>query len=164
VEARRGHNKIQGNRSCIIFVTTTYGTFVMFSFQSYTVYNAQVETKKLDELLSEVRKDIESMMDRKCDAIKCISDKAEEARENTVYNSSLYQYYSSKYSNVNGTNVVVKVDLPPSLQDNKDMYLTMELNYDTHFYNISVDTSRSSVHVPTNIYDRRKQLRSLRFL
>ncbi|KAJ3622682.1 hypothetical protein MTP99_018970 [Tenebrio molitor] len=121
---------------------------------SYTVYNAQVETKKLDELLSEVRKDIESMMDRKCDAIKCISDKAEEARENTVYNSSLYQYYSSKYSNVNGTNVVVKVDLPPSLQDNKDMYLTMELNYDTHFYNISVDTSRSSVHVPTNIYDR----------
>jgi hypothetical protein len=70
VEARRGHNKIQGNRSCIIFVTTTCGTFVMFSFQSYTVYNAQVETKKLDELLSEVRKDIESMMDRKCDAIK----------------------------------------------------------------------------------------------
>lgn len=29
----------------------------------------------------------------------------------------------------------------------------MELSRDTHFYNISVNTNHSSVHVPTNVYD-----------
>lgn len=29
----------------------------------------------------------------------------------------------------------------------------MELNYDSHFYNIPVNTNYSSVHVPSNVYD-----------
>lgn len=33
------------------------------------------------------------------------------------------------------------------------MYEPMEFNVDSHFYNLSVNTSYSSVHVPTNIYD-----------
>ncbi|KAJ3639553.1 hypothetical protein Zmor_002907 [Zophobas morio] len=120
---------------------------------SYLFFNAQVEEKKLEDLILEVGKDIERMMDRKSDAIKCISEKAESAAEAREYNGSDFQYYSSKYSNVVNE---PKVELPEGVTENEDMYLTLELNHDTHFYNLAVDTARSSVHVPTNIYDKHK--------
>ncbi|KAJ8975678.1 hypothetical protein NQ317_019633 [Molorchus minor] len=44
--------------------------------------------------------------------------------------------------------------IPESLKDNEYMYMPMTLNNDTHFYNLLVNTSYSSVHVPTNIYDK----------
>ena len=84
---------------------------------------------------------------------QCISEKAESAAEAREYNGSDFQYYSSKYSNVVNE---PKVELPEGVTENEDMYLTLELNHDTHFYNLAVDTARSSVHVPTNIYDKRK--------
>lgn len=43
---------------------------------------------------------------------------------------------------------------PEIVQANKDMYRAMILDQDTHFYNISVNTSHSSVHVPINVYDK----------
>lgn len=143
-----------------------------YVFQNYVYLNAQVETKDLENLILEVGKDIERMMDRKSDAIKvgifcfsrfflntfqCIIEKAENVSVNWVYNNSEYQYYSSKYSNVvNDSNKVDLEELSESLKRNEHMYLEIELNHDTHFYNLPVDTSRSSVHVPTNIFDRRK--------
>lgn len=65
-----------------------------------------------------------------------------------------YTYYSSKYSPIHGEE---KQELPEGLEDNEDMYLTMSLNNDTHFYNLKVNTSYSSVHVPTNVFDRRNK-------
>lgn len=67
-------------------------------------------------------------------------------------------YYSSKYSPTmnyeDGRNFTP--ELPESIQNNKYMYLNMTLTPDTHFHNIEVDTSHSSVHVPTNVYDKCK--------
>lgn len=88
---------------------------------------------------------------------QCIAFGAEEYAEEYEYNISttFYQYYSSKYSPVQGE---APVELPESLEPNRDMYREMILNNDTHFYNLPVNTSYSSVHVPTNVYDRRKYM------
>lgn len=59
-------------------------------------------------------------------------------------------YYSSKYSNV--TNMNISNDWSPSVRT--DLMRPMYLEQDTHFYNISVNITHSSVHVPVNIYDR----------
>lgn len=70
-----------------------------------------------------------------------------------------FTYYSSKYSPINGMNIeqtAVSKDqeLPMIINETKYMYKPMWLDEDTHFYNIAVNTSHSSVHVPTNVYDR----------
>ncbi|XP_015836573.2 voltage-dependent calcium channel subunit alpha-2/delta-3 [Tribolium castaneum] len=124
---------------------------------NYVYLNAQVETKDLENLISEVGKDIERMMDRKSDAIKCIIEEAENLSQYWVYNNSEYQYYSSKYSNVVNETKINLAQLSEALKRNENMYLEMVLNDDTHFYNLAVDTSRSSVHVPTNIFDRHEE-------
>lgn len=86
-------------------------------------------------------------MDRKMDAVTCILKRAEEVAEkyelddNTI---ETYSYFNSKSSPTDENYE----------EDNETLYHTMSLNADTHFYNIPVNTSYSSVHVPTNIYDR----------
>lgn len=66
-----------------------------------------------------------------------------------------YTYFSSKYSPLDGKNITdSREKIPKIIIDNKKTYRNMYLNQDTHFYNISVNTSYSSVHVPTNIYDK----------
>ncbi|KRT83163.1 VWA domain-containing protein [Oryctes borbonicus] len=90
------------------------------------------------------------MLNRKMEAIKCIARFAEDAAENFKENTSMkFTYHSSKYSPVNGEGV----ELPDSIVDNEYMYDPMEFDTDSHFYNIEVNTTYSSVHVPTNIYD-----------
>lgn len=95
------------------------------------------------------------MLARKMDAIKCILRKAESTYEEFEYNEtyalSEFQYYSSKYSQFEGKAIE---ELPENMREDVRMYLNFTLNPDTHFYNISVDTEHSSVHVPTNVYDR----------
>ncbi|KAJ8923671.1 hypothetical protein NQ315_010251, partial [Exocentrus adspersus] len=118
----------------------------------YTFLNAKVGKKDPSELLAEIKDRISKMIDRKMDAIKCIQQKAEEVAENFVFNSSMpYQYYSSKWSSIEGE---PPVKLPMSILGNRRMYLHMKMNNDTHFYNLAVNTSHSSVHVPTNVYDK----------
>lgn len=97
------------------------------------------------------------MLSRKMDAVQRIWEKAEEASENQEFNETdealeNFQYYSSKYSAFDGHRGIE--DLLQSVEDNLYMYKNMSLNQDTHFYNISVNTSYSSVHVPSNIWDR----------
>lgn len=68
------------------------------------------------------------------------------------YNRSVpYQYYSSKWSSIIGRE---PMKVPKSLVGNIHMYRPMKLNNDTHFYNLPVNTSHSSVHIPTNVYDK----------
>lgn len=97
------------------------------------------------------------MLSRKMDAVKCIRIQAESVSEQFIFNETYamndFQYYSSKYSTYNGRRAQ---ELLESILENEPMYLNMSLNQDTHFYNISVDTSHSSVHVPSNVYDKSK--------
>lgn len=67
-----------------------------------------------------------------------------------------FTYYSSKYSTANNYSIVdrMKDATPQIVIQNLDMYKEMTLDQDTHFYNISVNTSHSSVHVPINVYDK----------
>lgn len=91
-------------------------------------------------MLDEIVVNITRMMDRKMDAILCIIQEAEKAAEGYEFNSSSVENYT--YCN------------------SKDFLNTCPcengicLNEDTHFYNLNVSTSFSSVHVPTNIYDK----------
>uniref|UniRef100_A0A182WHK4 VWFA domain-containing protein n=1 Tax=Anopheles minimus TaxID=112268 RepID=A0A182WHK4_9DIPT len=120
----------------------------------YKAYNARVEHKNGTTLIQSIVENVGRMFIRKMDAIKCIINLAEELSEQFEYNETLadnFSYYSSKYSNIDGR---PEPELPETLQENAWMYRNMSLNPDTHFFNISVNTSYSSVHVPQNVYDR----------
>lgn len=84
---------------------------------------------------------------------------AEKTAEMFDYNdteSKNYTYYSSKYSPKNDVNITEEYEdsLPEIVKNNTQLYQKMLLDPDTHFYNISVNTTHSSVHVPTNVYDK----------
>lgn len=69
-----------------------------------------------------------------------------------------YQYYSSKYSMINGIPCSNRSEskVPCSFKILKNAtatYLNMWLQRDKHFYHISVNTTHASVHVPTNVFD-----------
>ncbi|GLV37628.1 Ca[2+] channel Muscle-specific alpha2/delta subunit [Carabus blaptoides fortunei] len=128
--------------------------------ENYTNSNAQVEKKEPEKLLSAIVENITKMLKTKMDAVRCILQAAEETADAYVYNETdqEFLYYSSKYSmTVNyedGKNFTPEI--PKSLENNAYMYLNMTLTNDTHFHNIEVDTSHSSVHVPTNVFDKSK--------
>ncbi|XP_058447088.1 voltage-dependent calcium channel subunit alpha-2/delta-3 isoform X2 [Malaya genurostris] len=118
----------------------------------YKGFNARVEHKDGTSLIQSIVENVGRMLIRKMDAIKCIINLAEEMSEqfnNT--NPDNFTYYSSKYSIIEDR---PEPEIPLSLEENIWMYRNMSLNPDTHFFNISVNTSYSSVHVPQNVYDR----------
>lgn len=85
---------------------------------------------------------------------------AEKTAEMFNYNNTgvgNYTYYSSKYSPKNELDINATIefeeDLPKIIKNHSYFYETMLLDRDTHFYNINVNTTHSSVHVPTNVYD-----------
>lgn len=43
--------------------------------------------------------------------------------------------------------------VPDNIKKNEHLYRDMYLYQDSHFFDMSVNTSHSSVHVPTNVYD-----------
>ena len=114
--------------------------------------------KSGEELIESIVENVGRMFHRKIEAVRCILMKAESVSERFDFNESMVenlQYYSSKYSSID--NKGPSYPLPELMAENpdyKDVFLPMFFDQDTHFYNISVNTSYSSVHVPTNIYDR----------
>lgn len=124
-----------------------------FIFQRYKKYNARVMNKSGEELIESIVENVGRMFYRKIEAVRCILLKAENVSEQFEYNETMAEnlhYHSSKYSRIgNNTSPYALPNL-----DDASIYDTMEFNQDTHFYNISVNTRHSSVHVPTNIYDR----------
>lgn len=100
--------------------------------------------------------------------MQCILAIAEEQSEQLDDNDTdaNFTYYSSKYSPLNGMSLentaIFKDDdctngeecLPEVVIESRNLYQPMDLEEDTHFYNIAVNTTHSSVHVPTNVYDR----------
>lgn len=73
-----------------------------------------------------------------------------------------YQYYSSKYSMINGVPCTNRPETQKPCSEFKVLknatatYLSMWLQRDKHFYHISVNTTHTSVHVPTNVFDGSK--------
>lgn len=62
-------------------------------------------------------------------------------------------YYNSKFSNVVVSNSNLKNESDYERPDDLN-YTEMILAANPHFDNVLVNTSYSSVHVPTNIFDR----------
>lgn len=122
--------------------------------EKYKEFNARVELKNGTELIKSITANVGKMLVRKMDAVRCIQEKAELVNENFEYNyteaKANFTYFSSKYSIFNNYSYAS----PGKNFEYTSMYREMQLNPDTHFYNISVDTEHSSVHVPSNVWDR----------
>jgi len=96
----------------------------------------------------EIAENVQRMLDRKMEAVKCIMRVAEEEAE--VFNRTdvpeNYTFYNTKNSFVVG-------EAEQSKYLNNNTYTPMELYPDNRFYNIPVNLNYSIVHVPTNVYD-----------
>lgn len=99
--------------------------------------------------------------------MQCIANKAQELAREFVFNDTDaedFQYYSSKYSTINDVPCTnrsetreqcLKFDIVKNATETT--YLNMTLKRDKHFYHISVNTNHTSVHVPTNVYDKGRE-------
>lgn len=107
--------------------------------------------------------------------VQCIANKAEELAEefdkrftsnaNGTEDAELhrmrkeYKYYSSKYSVINNVSCKNRSETQKQCSSFKILknadanYKKMFLQRDNHFYHISVNTTHTSVHVPTNVFD-----------
>ncbi|KDR23040.1 Voltage-dependent calcium channel subunit alpha-2/delta-3 [Zootermopsis nevadensis] len=113
----------------------------------YKKLNVQVREKDGEALLMEIVHNVQRMLDRKRDAVRCIVNAAEDAAEFFNGTDALHNYtfYSAKNSYVVG-------DVTDGKDD--DAYKPMELDPNKNFYSIPVNLNYSSVHVPTNVFDR----------
>ncbi|KOC64770.1 Voltage-dependent calcium channel subunit alpha-2/delta-4 [Habropoda laboriosa] len=112
--------------------------------------NTRVEDKSGEELVNIISENVGRMLRRKMDAVTCIRMTAEENAENWEDEEGNFTYVSGKYSRIVNEK---QPTLPENMEKNVDAYREMKLTSDSHFYNIPVNTSFSSVHIPTNVYD-----------
>lgn len=73
--------------------------------------------------------------------------KAEEVASSFEFNETTaddFKYFNSKYSFIEGDEE----------NEESEKYNNMTVDTDKHFYNLPVNTNYSSVHVPTNVFDR----------
>lgn len=71
-----------------------------------------------------------------------------------------FEYCSAKYSNfsyesvneTDGNRTYTDDKNFPEFATNNNNYMRIDLEKDSHFYDISITTNTSCVHVPTNIY------------
>lgn len=128
----------------------------------YKQFNARVENKSGDELMDYIANNVGRMLRRKMDAIRCVINVAEEVAEEFHYDEEAaknFRYYSSRYSPIAGQEVNDPEELwPPGIIQNNETYKEMSFYQDTHFYNLFVNTSYSSVHVPSNVYDQKPEV------
>ncbi|CAL1679525.1 unnamed protein product [Lasius platythorax] len=120
--------------------------------EKYKSMNTRVEDKSGEELVSIISENVGRMLRRKMDAITCIRIAAEAAAED--WDESLvdgnFSYVSGKCSPLSGFN---STEDDQCVTRNVSVYREIELTPDSHFYNIPVNTSYSSVHIPTNVFD-----------
>ncbi|XP_050454891.1 voltage-dependent calcium channel subunit alpha-2/delta-3 isoform X2 [Cataglyphis hispanica] len=125
--------------------------------EKYKSMNTRVEDKSGEDLVNIISENVGRMLRRKMDAITCIRIAAEAAVED--WDKSLvdgnFSYVSSKCSPVNGKRTKDR----QCKERDVSVYREMELTADSHFYNIPVNTSYSSVHVPTNVFDLTQEVK-----
>ncbi|KAJ8670394.1 hypothetical protein QAD02_001653 [Eretmocerus hayati] len=123
---------------------------------NYRDQDVRVQPKSGREIIKTISENVGRMLSRKMDAVKCLYKEAEKISEYWENDFSNFTYYSAKYSNVTIENVEEYSDVPKNMQllGANNTYDHMYLEPDTHFNNVSVNTTFSSVHIPTNVYDR----------
>ncbi|XP_067204324.1 voltage-dependent calcium channel subunit alpha-2/delta-3 isoform X2 [Linepithema humile] len=149
--------------------------------EKYKSMNTRVEDKAGEELVNIISENVGRMLRRKMDAVTCIRIAAEEAAENwdpsvvdALYETGKYNekignfsYISGKCSPVGDDDSAAEndddsgdeeedkedINCPRKNASEWSVYREMELIQDSHFYNIPVNVSYSSVHIPTNVYD-----------
>lgn len=84
--------------------------------------------------------------------LQCLIHVAEDLAEEFAEDNSTFHYYSSKFSPINGVVDEEHENL------NISFYLDMNLGSDSQFYDLLVNSTFSSVHVPTDVLDRGKVL------
>ncbi|XP_041592870.1 voltage-dependent calcium channel subunit alpha-2/delta-4 [Vulpes lagopus] len=96
------------------------------------------------ELVKKFSEDMEAMLRRKVEAVKNLVEAAEEADLNHEFNKSLvFNYYNSVLINEKDEN-----------GDYVELGAEFVLESNAHFSNLMVNTSISSVQLPTNVYNK----------
>lgn len=73
-------------------------------------------------------------------------------------NADNVEYYNSKFSNSSVSNESITISTTFKIPPDNQNYATLNLAPDPHFDDVLVNVTHSSVHVPTNIFDRCKQI------
>uniref|UniRef100_H0WHZ2 Calcium voltage-gated channel auxiliary subunit alpha2delta 4 n=1 Tax=Otolemur garnettii TaxID=30611 RepID=H0WHZ2_OTOGA len=114
--------------------------------KKYKDVEPSLKIKEVDglELVKKFSEDMENMLRRKVEAVKSLVEAAEEADLNHKFNASLvFNYYNSGLVNE---------------RDEKGNYVELGaelvLESNAHFSNLRVNTSVSSVQLPTNVYNK----------
>ncbi|XP_019696117.1 voltage-dependent calcium channel subunit alpha-2/delta-3 isoform X3 [Harpegnathos saltator] len=111
--------------------------------ERYKSMNTRVEDKSGEDLVNIISENVGRMLRRKMDAVTCIRMKAEQEAEEW------------DPSSMDGNFTYVPSNLNYNIKkENSSVYREIELTADSHFYNIPVNTSYSSVHIPTNVFDQ----------
>ncbi|XP_046662873.1 voltage-dependent calcium channel subunit alpha-2/delta-4-like [Homalodisca vitripennis] len=113
---------------------------------------AKVESRDGGKVVNELVKDMENMMEHKVDAVRRIMDTAENAAIDSNPEEDIgdeFEYFNAKLLKPPGTYV-------PGVDPNGTREL--ELTPNSHFFDMPVNTAVSSVHVPTNVFDRAKEV------
>ncbi|XP_045449056.1 voltage-dependent calcium channel subunit alpha-2/delta-3 [Melitaea cinxia] len=125
----------------------------------YKQMNASVKKKDGKQILESSLRSVSTMLTRKINAVKCIHATAERLAAEFNYTivkdkSYDFKYCSAKYSQFyfEDGSELVRDDTIPKFAKNNSNYENVTLEKDSHFYDISVNTNKSCVHVPTNIF------------
>uniref|UniRef100_A0A2K6EYQ3 Calcium voltage-gated channel auxiliary subunit alpha2delta 4 n=1 Tax=Propithecus coquereli TaxID=379532 RepID=A0A2K6EYQ3_PROCO len=129
-----------------LYTTVTKYSGSLLLQKKYKDVEPSLKIKEVDglELVRKFSEDMESMLRRKVEAVQSLVEAAEEADLNHEYNASLvFDYYNSVLINerdAKGRSVELGAEL------------VLEAN--AHFSNLRVNTSVSSVQLPTNVYNK----------
>lgn len=138
----------------------------IYFFKSFET--AQIEVRDGKKIVEQMAADISNMMDLKISAVRRLMDAAEnmavtlQLRDPTATVPPSFEFYNSKRIEPPGTPTTPSYGPagddenggPPPIRE-------MVLTPNPHFSNIPVNTTFSSVHVPTNVYERGRIYSSL---
>uniref|UniRef100_A0A8D2B7U0 Calcium voltage-gated channel auxiliary subunit alpha2delta 4 n=1 Tax=Sciurus vulgaris TaxID=55149 RepID=A0A8D2B7U0_SCIVU len=114
--------------------------------KKYKDVESSLKIEEVDglELVRKFSEDMENMLRRKVEAVKSLVEAAEEADLNHEFNASLvFDYYNSVLINERDEN-----------GDYVELGAEFVLESNAHFSNLRVNTSISSVQLPTNVYNK----------
>ncbi|KAF0882732.1 CA2D4 protein, partial [Crocuta crocuta] len=114
--------------------------------KKYKDVESSLRIKEVDglELVRKFSEDMETMLRRKVEAVKNLVEAAEEADLNHEFNESLvFNYYNSVLINERDEN-----------GNYVELGAEFVLESNAHFSNLMVNTSVSSVQLPTNVYNK----------
>ncbi|KAG8509071.1 Voltage-dependent calcium channel subunit alpha-2/delta-4, partial [Galemys pyrenaicus] len=129
-----------------LYNTVTQYSGSLLLQKKYKDVEPRLGIKEVDglELVRKFSEDMESMLRRKVEAVKSLVEAAEEADLNHEFNESLvFDYYNSVLINERDEN-----------GNYVELGAEFVLESNAHFSNLMVNTSISSVQLPTNVYNK----------